>query len=54
MSRDGMSYVIAAGHCIRNLLQPTRSLYDFRFKSYGYLKELMVVNDPLWYLKSNN
>ena len=36
------SYVKTEGrlqkrHSIRNVMQPTRSLYDFRFKSYGLL-----------------
>ena len=47
------------GIFIRNILQPIRSLYDFRFKSFGSNSGFNVVDDidlelrPMFYILSH-
>ena len=42
-------YVMGIGILTRNILKPTRSLYDFRFKSYGSNGGFRVFGDlDLW------
>ena len=60
--KNGTSYVRTApivpiGIFISNILKPTRSLYDFRFKSYGSNSGFNIVDDldiwPIFYWLSH-